>query len=389
MDDKRLQVSGTFNVVMYIMIAVGLIAILAGFFTGDTTRTWANLLLNNYYFLSVTIGATFWMALQSITQSGWSAAFIRIPQAMSNYLLVSFVLYIVMFFGIHDLYHWTHAEAVDQDAILLHKSPYLNIPFFTIRYIVFFGLWILMTQRIKKLSSLEDQFGGTHYFNKIELMSKAYIFILAVSFSLFSIDWLMSLDAHWYSTIYAIKKFVMAFYHGVVAITVIAIVLHKTGYLPSLNKTHLSDFARYIFALSIIWGYMWLSQYLLIWYANIPEETVYYVPRIMSEYKTMFYLELIVNWLFPFIFLMWNRVAKNANALLVVAFVLFIGQWIELYMSIMPSTVDAHNISYIEIGSFIGFTGLFTWVIAYSLSKMRIVPKNHPYMEESLHNQHQ
>lgn len=388
MDDKRLQVSGTFNVVMYIMIAVGLIAILAGFFTGDTTRTWANLLLNNYYFLSVTIGATFWMALQSITQSGWSAAFIRIPQAMSNYLLVSFVLYIVMFFGIHDLYHWTHAEAVDQDAILLHKSPYLNIPFFTIRYIVFFGLWILMTQRIKKLSSLEDQFGGTNYFNKIELMSKAYIFILAVSFSLFTIDWLMSLDAHWYSTIYAIKKFVMAFYHGVVAITVIAIVLHKTGHLPFLNKTHLSDFARYIFALSIIWGYMWLSQYLLIWYANIPEETIYYVPRIMSEYKTMFYLELIVNWLFPFIFLMWNRVAKNANALLVVAFVLFIGQWIELYMSIMPSTVDAHNISYIEIGSFIGFTGLFTWVIAYSLSKMRIVPKNHPYMEESLHNQH-
>ncbi len=387
MDDKRIQVGGTFKVIMIIMIAVGLIAILAGFFTGNSTRTWANLLLNNYYFLSVVIGATFWMALQSITQSGWSAAYIRIPQAMSMYLIVSFVLWLVMFFGIHDLYHWTHQEAVDHDAILLHKAPYLNVPFFSIRFVVFFALWILLTQRIKKLSALEDIHGGLKYFNKIEMTSKAYIFVLAVSFSLFTIDWLMSLDAHWYSTIYAVKKFVMAFYHGVVVITVIAIILYKTGYLPVLNKTHLSDFARYIFALSIIWGYMWLSQYLLIWYANIPEETVYYVPRIMSEYKTMFYLELIVNWLFPFLFLMWNRVAKNPTALLVVALILFLGQWIELYMSIMPDTVDSHSISYIEIGTFIGYTGVFALVVALALSKMRIVPKNHPYMEESIHNE--
>ncbi len=179
----------------------------------------------------------------------------------------------------------------------------------------------------------------------------------------------------------------MAFYHGVVVVTVIAILLYKAGYLPILTKTHLSDFARYIFALSIIWGYMWLSQYLLIWYANIPEETVYYIPRIMTEYKSMFYAELIINWLFPFLFLMWNRVAKNPTALLVVALVLFVGQWIELYMSIMPDTVDSNSIGYIEIGSFIGYTGLFAAVVVYALSKMRLVPKNHPYMDESIHHE--
>jgi hypothetical protein len=270
------------------------------------------------------------------------------------------------------------------DPILLHKEPYLNVPFFTIRYILFFVLWIFLTQRIKKLSLEEDKIGGMANFNKIEFTSKVYIFVLAITFSLFSIDWLMSLDPHWYSTIYAVKKFVMSFYHGVVLITAIAIILYKFGYLPTLTKTHLSDFSRYIFALSIIWGYIWLSQYILIWYANIPEETVYYVPRIMAEYKNYFYLELIINWAFPFLVLMWNRVAKSPMALLFVAVVLMSGQWIELYMSIMPDTADTHNITYIEVGTFLGYFAIFALVVTWSLSKMPLVAKNHPYLVESL-----
>jgi hypothetical protein len=199
--DNKIQIGGKFKITMIVMIIVGLVTIIAGFFTGETERTWANLLLNNYYFLAITIGATFWMAIQAITQSGWSAAFLRIPQAMSNYLIVSFFLFMILFLGIHDLYHWSHHDAVMHDAILLHKSPYLNVPFFAIRYVIFFALWIFMTQRIRKLSLKEDELGGTAFFEKIEFSSKVYIFILAITFSLFSIDWLMSLDAHWYSTI--------------------------------------------------------------------------------------------------------------------------------------------------------------------------------------------
>lgn len=382
--EKQLKISDGFKIVTVVFVIFGLFTVFAGFATGNGTRTWANLLLNNYYFMSIAIGATFWMALQAITQSGWSAEFIRIPQAMSNYLIVSFVLWFFMFFGLHDLYHWTHADAVRNDTILLHKESYLNIPFFAVRFALFFGLWIYLTQRIKRLSLQEDQFGGLTYFNKIEFTSKVYIFVLAITFSLFSIDWLMSLDPHWYSTIYAMKKFVMAFYHGVTIITAVAIILHKLGYLPTLNKTHLSDFGRYIFALSIIWGYIWLSQYLLIWYANIPEETVYYVPRLLSDYKPYFYAELIVNWLFPFLFLMWNRVAKNPYGLLFITLVLISGQWIELYMSIMPDTEAIHRITYIEVGTFMGYAGLFALVVAWSLSKIRLVPKNHPYLLESL-----
>jgi hypothetical protein len=382
--DNKLQTGEGFKVITLVLIAFGVFTVIAGFMTGEATRTWANLLLNNYYFLSVTIGATFWMALQAITQSGWSAAYIRIPQAMSTYLIVSFVLWIFMFLGIHDLYHWTHHDAVMHDPILLHKEPYLNVPFFSVRFVLFFALWIFLTMRIKKLSAEEDIHGGLGYFNKIEFTSKVYIFILAFSFSLFTIDWLMSLDAHWYSTIYAVKKFVMAFYHGVTWITAIAIILHMMGLLPTFSKKHMQDFGRYIFALSIIWGYMWLSQYLLIWYANIPEETVYYVPRIMSEYKNFFYAELIINWLFPFLFLMWNRVSSNPAAMLFVVLVLIIGQWIELYMSIMPNTIESHSISWIEVGTFMGYLGIFVTVVVWSLKRITLVPKKHPYLIESI-----
>ena len=180
--DKKVQLSKNFKVVMIILIVVGLISVAIGFLTEDGKRAWANLLLNNYYFLSVAIGAIFWLAIQAVTQSGWSAAYLRIPMAMSNYFIVSMILFAIMFFGIHDLYHWTHHDAVINDAILLHKKPYLNVPFFTIRYIVFFALWIYLTQRIKKLSLQEDQFGGTGYFDKIEMTSKVFIFVFAVSF---------------------------------------------------------------------------------------------------------------------------------------------------------------------------------------------------------------
>jgi len=386
--DKKVQLSGKFKIAMIILIVIGLISVTIGFFAEDSKRVWANLLLNNYYFMSVAIGATFWLAIQYITQSGWSAAYIRVPMAMSNYFIVSMILFAIMFFGIHELYHWTHAEEIAHDPILQHKAPYLNVTFFTIRYVVFFALWIYLSYRLKNLSLQEDKIGGIGNFLKLEMTSKIFIFVFAVTFSLFSIDWLMSLDPHWYSTIYVVKKFIMAFFHGAVVITAIVIVLNKLGYFPMLTKKHLHDFSRYIWALSLIWGYIWLSQYLLIWYANIPEETVYYIPREMGEYKTLFYVELIMNWAFPFFFLMWNRIAKNANLLLFTAAVLILGQWVELFMSIMPGTVEKHSISIYDIGIFLGSFGLFALVVGMSLAKMPLIPKKHPYLIESTTEEH-
>ncbi|VAW29140.1 Putative uncharacterized protein TTHA1760 [hydrothermal vent metagenome] len=382
--DKKLYVSKSFKNIMIVMIVIGLAAVATGFLTGATTRTWANLLLENFFFLSVTLGALFWMAIQAVTNSGWSAAFVRVPQAVVSYLMVAAILWIVLFFGIPILYHWAQPGAALHDAALAHKAFYLNVPFFIARIVVFFVLWIFLVRRIKKLSLNEDQIGGIVSFNKIELLSKVFIFVLAISFVFVGIDWLMSLDAHWFSTLFAVKFFISAFYHGSAVIVGAVIILNKLGYFPFLNKSHLHNFSKYIFMLSIMWAYMWFVQYLMIWYGNLPEETIYWHMRRTEGFQGLFLAEIFINWLFPFLFLMWNRMAKNANALLITVGVLVVGEWIELYNAIIPETVHKVVFGYLEIGLFVGFAGLFLLIGALSLSKHPLVAKNHPYLHESI-----
>lgn len=382
--EKQLVISRRFNYLMYALMAIGLITIIIGFMV-NPVKTWANYLMNNYYFLSLAIGATFFVALQYITQSGWSSAFIRVPQAMGSVIPVIAVLMIpILIFGLPELYHWAHPGAAAHDPIIAHKHPYLNLPFFITRYIIFFAVWIFLTQYLKKLSLKEDQVGGLTYFTKSEFFSKVYIFSLAITFSLATFDWIMSVDVHWYSTIFALRNFVMAFYHGTVVITLIIIILNKYGYLPFLNKAHLKDLSKYIFILSIIWTYMWFAQYILIWYANIPEETVYYMPRTKGEFRPLFYAELIINWVIPFVLLLSNYLVSHKNTLLGICAIIIVGQWVDLYLQIIVGTYGKLQIGFIEIGSFIGFAAMFAFVVARALKASPLVAKNHPYLEESL-----
>ncbi len=380
--DNKLQVSKSFKIIMIILIAIGVVTVAAGFLSGEVTRTWSNLLINNFMFLSIALGGLFWMALQAITQSGWSSAFIRVPQSLVSYLLVAAVLWIPLFFGIPHLFHWTGARAA-ADPVLVHRSPYLNVPFFIIRTVVFFALWILIASRIRKLSLREDEVGGLDAFNKIEFNSKVFIFVLGISFVFVGIDWLMSLDAHWYSTLFSVKFFVSAFYHGSAVIVAAVIILNYLGYFPFLNEGHRHDFSKYIFMLSIMWGYMWFVQYLLIWYGNIPEETAYYFYPRQEGFHGLFLAEIFINWLFPFLFIMWNRMAKSATILLITVAVLIVGQYIEIYNAVMAETMHKVVFGYLEIGTFIGFAGLFVLVSALSLAKHPMVAKNHPYLMES------
>lgn len=389
--DKAYTISPKLRIFSIALVIIGIAALIIGF-QSDPGRTWANYLINNYYFISLSIGAMFFMAIQYITQSGWSSMFKRIPEAMGSYMPYAGVLMLIfVILGAHSVYHWTHHEAVETDALLMHKSPYLNMPFFIIRYVIIFGAWIFFIGFLRKLSVNEDLNGGLTYFHKSEYYSKVFIFVLALTFSAGTFDWIMSIDAHWFSTLFAMKNFVSAFLHGSAVVMVIVILLHLQGYFPKLNKAHLQDFSKYMFILGIMWAYMWFSQYLLIWYANMPEETVYYQIRASSEWRGLFYVNVILNWLFPFLFLMLNKIARNMNALLITAAVLIVGMWVDLYLQIMPGStisettpVGLNSIGFIEIGMFLGFLGIFIFVVTRSLSKANIIPENHPYLEESL-----
>ncbi|NJO70027.1 MAG: quinol:cytochrome C oxidoreductase, partial [Bacteroidetes bacterium] len=249
------------------LIAIGLGTFVYAFIS-NPAKAWANYLVNNYYFLSLAVGASFFYAIQYITQSGWSSGFKRVPEAMFGYLPVAALFFVLLFFGMHYLYEWSHHDVALHDELIAHKSPYLNVPFFFIRLFVFFAAWILLTQQLRKLSLREDKEGGMVNFQKSELYSKIFIFILGVTFSMSVIDWIKSIEVHWFSTLFALKGFISAFLHGTAAIVFIVLLLSYKGYFPFLNGSHLHDFNRYMFILSIFYGYFWFSQFMLIWYAN-------------------------------------------------------------------------------------------------------------------------
>ncbi len=381
----QITISKNFKLLTYILIGIGVVSFALGF-VFDAKRTWANYLLNNYYFLSIAIGAAFFGAIQYITNSGWSAAFKRIPEAISAYIPFAGVFFLIMFFGMHSIFEWTHEEVLQHDELIQHKSPYLNVPFFFIRVIVFFAAWTILSKVLRKFSLKEDEVGGLHYFQKSELYSKIFIFVIAITFTLFAVDMLLSLDPHWFSTLFAAKSFIAAFLHGSTIIALIVIVLNRTGNLDLLNRSHLHDFTRYIFMTSIVWGYFNFSEFMLIWYGNIPEETVWFVERWHGAYKILFFANIILNWAIPFFVLMPRKTSRSKLIIFPVIILLMIGQYTELYYIIWPNVVHEAKFGLLEIGTFLGYAGIFSLVVSTWLAKASLVPKNHPYLQESLHH---
>ena len=383
--EEKFIIPQKFRLLTIILIVVGVISFVVGLLT-DPTRAWANYLLNNFYFVSLAIGATFFICLQYISQSGWSAGFKRIPEAMTAYLPFAAVLFIILFFGINSLYEWPHPEALSTDELIQHKSPFLNVPFFITRVVVFFALWILMTKMMRRVSLREDQEGGLEHFVRLEFLSRVTIFIVAISFIFFAVDMILSLEVHWFSTVFAAKAFVAAFLHGSAVITLIVIILHKMGYLQLMNRSHLHDFTRYMFMLAIVWGYLNFVQFMLIWYGNIPEETVFYVHRMHGVFEVLFFANILLNWGIPFLFLMPRFSSRSKMVMVPVIVLLIIGQYTELYFEIWPATVGEAKFGLMEIGMFLGFIGLFSFVVVTYLAKANLVPSKHPLLNESIHH---
>lgn len=366
------------------MVAVGIIALLFGLFNHniDHHRFWANLLLNNYYFVALSLGGAFFVSVHLLSESGWHTSIQRVPEAMSKFIPFAGILMLLTFlFGIHHLYHWTHPG---DDKILLGKTAYLNIPFFYIRFAVYFVVWTLLAYYLRKASITMDTNPDNKYFKRQRILGALFLVFFAISSSTSAWDWLMSIDAHWFSTLYGWYIFSGLLVSTIAMIILLLIFLKNQGYMQHVNKEHMHDLGKYLFAFSIFWMYLWFSQYLLIWYSNIPEETVYFVER-LKEHSTVFYVNLILNFVFPFLILM-SRNSKRINLILgITSVVIFFGHWLDYYLAIMPGIAGDHaGIGFYEIGLIIGYLGLFLFVVLHGLSKASLVPQNHPYFKESL-----
>lgn len=356
------------------------------------TRVAANFLLGNLYFFTIVLGAMFFLTIHRVGNAGWHTAIRRIPEAITTYLPVAAIGCILVMFVLPDLYDWA-SPAAAEDHLIQEKSSYLNQAAFIIRSIIFFALWGGAALWLRQLSLKQDIEGGLSHFKKSVVISIVYIIVFALSFTLWTVDWIQSLEPHWFSTIYGIYIFAGCMVSAMVTMFLLAIFLKSQGYMEYVNDSHIHDLAKYAFGFTVFWGYIFVAQWLLIWYSNIPEEGFWYVQRYRVHdatykgYAFFFYFNIFVNFLIPFLVLMTRNAKRNPKVLVPIGILMLIGHWVDLFQLIMPGAIyDYQGVGLLELGAMLFFAGLFLSVVLRALSKANLVPVNHPYLEESLHH---
>lgn len=365
-----------------------------------STRVWANLWVCCVYFTGISLVGVFFVAINYVAWSGWSALIKRIPEAFGYFLPIMGGLMLILFLaGGQQLFHWrmdgiATPEHKNFDPIIYGKSSYLNFTFYLIRMLFYFGAWFGLFTVIRKLSLQEDQitdkkayFKNPTIYNKIVYLSAVFIVVFAVTTSMAAWDWTMSIDAHWFSTMFGWYNFASWFVAGLATITLTVIFLKEGGYLQLLNEHHLHDLGKFMFAFSIFWTYIWFSQFLLIYYAHIPEETIYFQERLFKpEYRGIFFLNIFINFVFPFLALMTKESKRTMTIMKVVAFAILMGHYLDFYLMVMPGTVGAHNgFGLVEFGCILIFASAFIYSLANGLTKAPLIAKNHPFLKESTH----
>ena len=376
-----------------VLMAIGLIALIYGFST-DAHRAWPSLLFNNYFFIGIAVFGVFFVAKQYVSEAGWSIVLKRVPEAVMSALpVMSLIMLFIMFASImhwNHIYHWLHEGIMDPandhyDKIIAGKEAYLNGSFFIIRTIIYLLGWNYFAKKLRALSVLEDKVEGTAIHFKSVSTSAWFMVFFAVTSAMASWDWIMSIDPHWFSTIFGWYVFAEWGAIGFTTILLFTLYLKRQGYLEDVNENHIHDLGKWIFAMSLVWTYMWFSQFMLIWYANIPEEVTYFMARLEVEnYKFLFWFSMIINFIAPIILLMSRDAKRNNGRLIFVGCVILVGHWINSYLLVTPGTLGKlGHIGFVEIGMGLGFAGLFIYLVLNSLTKQPLETKNHPFLDES------
>ena len=391
------KISKSTHLLSLVLIAIGLLSTVYAFIN-DSHAAWTSLIFNNYFFLGISIFAVFFVALQHVAEAGWSTVIKRVPEAIMTFLpyTCAVMIFIVVAAMLHwnHIYHWMEEGimtegAPNYDKIIAGKEAYLNPIFFLVRSIIYVVVWIYCAKRLRDISLQGDLEGGIgeNSYNKGITVSAWFIVFFAVSSSMASWDWIMSIDTHWFSTLFGWYIFSEWSAIGFTTILLFCLFLKKQGYLQDLNDSIIHDLGKWVFAFSVVWTYMWFSQFMLIWYANIPEEVTYFMERIeLSNYRFLFWFSAAINFVVPTIVLMSRDAKRNTNFLIVASVVILIGHWINSYLLFAPRTLHDHgHLGLTDLGMGLGFLGLFFYVVFRSLTTRPLSVKHHPFLEESKH----
>ena len=352
-------------------------------------KPWSAFYVACIFFMLLTVGVLAFYAIQQAAQAGWSPILFRVMEGITGYLLpgsiIFFIFLVLSGFHFNHLFVWMDEAEVAKDHLLQAKSGYLNVPFFLIRAIIFLGGWNLYRYISRKNSIAQDDATDVSFYKKNFKWAAGFLVFFIVSESIMSWDWIMSVDPHWYSTLFGWYVFASFFVSGITVIALVTLYLKSKGYLENVNTSHIHDLAKFMFGISIFWTYLWFSQFMLIWYSDIPEEVTYFVFRI-ENYKLPFFGMLVMNFVFPLLILI-NTDFKRLSWIIVMAgIVILCGHYIDFYNMIMPATVgDQWFIGWAELGSIAFFLGLFIFVVFTTLTKASLIAKGNPLMEESKH----
>ena len=379
------------------LIATGLLLSFIGVFMGIgdehfKTRLLTNGLINGFFFFALGLGALFFLALAYATETGWYASVKRVIEAVAGFLptgmaFFAFVLLLITFMDGAHIYIWMDPETVANDQIIQGKSAYLNKPFFWIRTLIYFAVYYIFLNGFKKRSLEEDRIGGTelHFMNYKK--GATFLVFFAVFSSTSAWDWLMSIDVHWFSTLFGWYTFAGMWCSTMVVLVMTTLYLKKQGYLPKVNDSHIHDLGKWTFATSFLWSYLWFSQFMLIWYANIGEEATYYVMRI-ENFKFIYFAMFVINFAFPMLILMSRDAKRNSGILTFVGLIILMGHWLDVYIMVSAGSLGANaKIGYLEVGMAVLLAGIFIYVILSNLTKAPLTPVNHPFLDESIHHE--
>lgn len=352
-------------------------------------KPWAAVYVAALFFMLISLGALAFYAIQNAAQAGWSPVLFRVMEGISSYLIpgaiIVFLILVAGVLGYHHLFIWMDEKVVATDKLIQAKTGYLNGPFFLIRAAIFMGGWILYRQYSRKNSLAQDDATDNSFYKKNFKASAAFLVFFIVTESIMSWDWIMSVDPHWYSTLFGWYVFASFVVSAVTVIAMVTLYLKSRGYLEYVNNSHIHDLAKFMFGFSVFWTYLWFSQFMLIWYADIPEEIVYFKMRI-ENYNLPFFGMVVMNFVLPILILL-NSDYKRLSWIVVMAGIIILcGHYIDFFNMIMPATVgDQWFIGAGEIGAVLFFLGLFILVVFTTLTKAPLLAKRNPLIEESKH----
>lgn len=439
---KQFAISNKQKTVLIGMMGIGLLSMIITFIIDDAYRPrfWSNFLINSVFFTGISFIALFILCAKAIAYSGWQTVFKRLWEAYAQFLIVGLILMVIiiigLFGGFHHLYHWNDEQSLLTDKLLQGKSGFLNSTIYATFTIVIVGIWYFFAQRIRKLSIAEDSLTKPDYsiHQKIKRLSAGFLPIGGFTSAALVWLWIMSVDAHWYSTLYA-WYVTASWLVSMLSLTVLLLHYFKRlGYFEYVTTDHFHDLGKYVFGFSVFWTYLWFSQFMLIWYGNVGEETIYFKTR-QDLYPTLFFGILIVNFVLPFLILLRNDTKRKTGTMVAASIIVFIGHWLDFFLMIKPGVlhtyhevaghghggghgeghsslsdgvgatgqlvadVAAHGAEhashfqmgftipgFLEFGTFIGFLGLFLYITFIQLGKAKLLPKGDPYVGESIHH---